>query len=71
MSAVARDIAGISLIGDGVVGALIPTRHARRYQIGPGPWRAAMGHFARRPVLTRTLAIAELALGLRVATIRR
>ena len=67
MNAVAKDIISISLIGDGVVGALIPTRHARRYVTGPGAWRAAMRLFAERPGLTRSLALVELFAGVRLA----
>lgn len=68
MHRILRDISGIVLIGDGVVGALVPVRHSRRYEMGPSPWRSAMRFFVRRPALTRALAAAELAAGLWVAT---
>ena len=60
----AADVTAIVLIGDGVVGALTPVRHVRRYQRGPAAWRDAMGWFADRPQLTRALALLEFASGL-------
>lgn len=70
MNSLVRDLGGIALIGDGVVGALIPKRHVGRYQRGPSPWRSTMVFFGRNPSLTRTLAVGELALGLWIATRR-
>ena len=70
MKRIARDLTAVVLIGDGIVGALIPTRHTRRYDTGPGPWRSAMRFFARRPALTRAAAIAEIIAGLRLAMTR-
>ena len=61
------DVVAIALIGDGMVAALIPTRHSRRYEAGPRPWRGVMRYFARRPALTRLLAVFEVALGIRLA----
>lgn len=60
----AADIIAIALIGDGVVGALTPARHAQRYEQGPAAWRDAMGWFVERPQLTRALALLELGSGL-------
>ena len=70
MKRIVRDLGGITLVGDGVVGALIPARHTRRYQMGPSLWRAAMRSFARHPALTRALAVGEVGVGLWVATRR-
>lgn len=58
---------GIALIGDGVVGAAIPTRHVARWSTGPAPWRRAMRRFADRPGLTRVLAVGEFVAGLWLA----
>ena len=63
----AADLTAIGLIGDGVVGALTPRRHVRRYEIGPRVWQDAMRAFARRPALTRSLAVSEAAAGLMLA----
>ena len=65
-----RDVASIACIGDGVVGLLIPARHARRYEMGPMWWRDLMRHLARRPALTRAVAAGETAVGLWLATRR-
>lgn len=62
-----QDIAAIILIGDGVVGALTPAQHVRRYEYGPTWWRAAMRWFVERPRLTRGLALLETALGVMLA----
>ena len=70
MKRIARDLGAISLIGDGIVGVLIPARHTRRYEVGPTSWRTAMQFFARRPSLTRAVAIAEVVAGLRLAMTR-
>ena len=64
---VARDLAGIILIGDAVVGALILARHTHLYELGPRWWQGAMRTFARQPTLTRVLAAGELAAGLWIA----
>lgn len=66
-----RDLLGIVLIGDGVVGAAIPRRHTRRYERGPRWWRASMRFFARRPLLVRALAAAEIAAGASIALVRQ
>lgn len=58
---------GILLIGDGVIGAVIPARHSRRWVGGPDWWRRAMQLFIDYPTLTRTLALGELVLGLWLA----
>lgn len=71
MTSPAAEAAAIGLIGDGVVGALIPARHARRWEVGPSWWKRLMHPFAARPQLTRVLAVAELAAGLWVALRRR
>ena len=64
MKRIIRDLGGILCIGDGVVGALIPSRHTRRYETGPSLWRSVMRFFARRRALTRTLAVGQVATGL-------
>ena len=51
------------VIGDGVVGALDPSRHVHRWRDGPAPWKRLMHGFLHRPGLTRALALAEVAAG--------
>ncbi|CAN5234567.1 hypothetical protein BH20ACT9_BH20ACT9_12970 [soil metagenome] len=55
-----REILAMLMIGDGVVGALVPRRHVQRWQRGPRAWQQLMGVFATRPALTRLLAIVEV-----------
>ena len=62
-----QDVTAIILIGDGVVGALTPAQHVRRYAYGPTWWRAAMCWFVERPRLTRGLALVEAAMGVMLA----
>ena len=63
----ASDLTAIILIGDGVIGALTPAEHVRRYEYGPYWWRTTMRWFAERPQLTRALALVEASLGVRLA----
>ncbi len=65
-----RETVGIALIGDGVVGALIPQRHIARWKTGPQLWQRTLAPFAGHPERTRIAAIAELAAGLWL-TLRR
>ena len=48
-------------IGDGVVGAVAPRRHATRWSSGPQPYKTLMHPFVQHPQLTRTLAVLEVA----------
>ena len=63
----AEDLTAIILIGDGIIGALTPSEHVRRYEAGPDWWRLTMRWFAKRPGLTRSLAVVEAALGVLLA----
>lgn len=62
-----RSVAAILLVGDGVIAALIPTRHSQRWAFGPRWWRSWMEWYARHPRLTRLLAVGEAAFGLALA----
>ncbi len=59
---IAESIA-IVVIGDGLVGALFPARHAARWVRGPGPWQQAMRPFLEHPGLTRGLGVIQVAAG--------
>ena len=59
-----REVVAMSMIGDGVLGAWQPARHAARWQVGPTSWQRLMHVFVRRPWLTRLLAAAETGGGL-------
>jgi hypothetical protein len=58
-----REAIGMLLIGDGVVGAVFPQRHVRRWKRGPRWWQQFMRAFVRHPLWTRLLAVAELVAG--------
>ena len=60
----AKEVVAILLIGDGVVGALIPRRHVQRWETGPRAWQRLMRAFAVRPQMTRLLAVAEAVAGI-------
>jgi hypothetical protein len=59
-----RDLMAMILVGDGLLGLLIPGRHVHRWNRGPATWRCAMQYLELRPGLTRLLAASELCVGL-------
>lgn len=56
--------AGMVLIGDAVLGLARPAEHCLLWRGGPQWWRNTIDWFAEHPQVTRTLAAAELAIGL-------
>ena len=64
MSVRFAEVAAIMVIGDGVVGALFPARHARRWLSGPRLWRRAMRPFVDHPEVMRGAAVVEAVAGL-------
>ena len=65
----ATEMLGILAIGDGIVALHRPSRHARLWSGGAKRWKNLMEGFARRPGLTRGLALAEIGLGLWLAKV--
>lgn len=63
-----KETAAIALIGDGVLGIVRPSAHCSVWRIGNPGWDAAVGWFARRPLLVRAIAAVEIAAGLLLAT---
>lgn len=57
------EVAGMLLIGDGLMAAVDPRRHARLWRAGPESWRRGMAYFERRPVLLSAVGVAEAAVG--------
>jgi hypothetical protein len=55
------------LIGEGVVGAIFPTRYSLFWRIGPQWMRNAVTALAERPKTTRLLCVAEIAAGVWIA----
>ncbi|MEU9828535.1 hypothetical protein [Micromonospora chersina] len=51
------------MVGDDVLGTVMPERHLSRWLLGPQRWRP-MHLFAEHPGLARVLSAAEAAVGL-------
>lgn len=62
MAVRASELATMVMIGDGILGTVMPERHTTRWILGPQQWRP-MRVFAEHPALTRTLSVAEAAVG--------
>lgn len=58
----------ITLIGDGALAFVEPTRHVQLWLRGPSWWRKMLEPFVERPQLTRWVGAAELAFGIWLAT---
>lgn len=54
---------GLVLIGDGMVGLFDTERHMRLWRRGPEAYQDAMEELEERPVATKILSVAEIALG--------
>jgi hypothetical protein len=63
MAVRAADLAAMIMIGDGVLGAVMPQRHVSRWILGPQGMRP-MQVFVDHPGLTRVLGAAEAAAGI-------
>lgn len=63
MAVRASELAAMAMIGDGVLGTVMPERHVSRWILGPERWRP-MRVFGEHPGLTRAVGAAEAALGL-------
>lgn len=58
-----KEIAAIIMIGEGIIGALIPGRHVRLWEFGPKRYRNFIKASAKRPNLFRIASAAEAGLG--------
>ncbi|MGE0045644.1 MAG: hypothetical protein AB7J28_13260 [Hyphomonadaceae bacterium] len=56
------------MIGDGVLMAAQPRRHMSVWRIGPEPLREAVDALRERPYLTTALGIAQVGIGLYLAS---
>jgi hypothetical protein len=59
------------MIGDGVLGMVMPAEHCLTWRGGPAWWRNAVDWFAAHPQITRSAAVAEIAAGVWLALLRR
>jgi hypothetical protein len=58
-----KEILGIILIGDGLVGLLQSRRHTLLWREGPKPYRHMMDELASRPILSKTLGAMLVGVG--------
>jgi hypothetical protein len=65
------DVAAAALVGDGVLGVLMPERRLRVWYRGPGWWERTLGSLLRHPAWTRALAAAEVGVGVWLASRER
>ncbi|HZE13976.1 MAG TPA: hypothetical protein VE086_09475 [Chthoniobacterales bacterium] len=63
------ELAGLILIGDGLMGLLRPRRHSLLWHFGPQLAKAVTEELAEHPNTARSIYAAELALGIAAATI--
>jgi hypothetical protein len=59
-----KEIAAIMMIGEGIVGALIPRRYMSLWEFGPKRYRKFIKASAKRPNLVRIASAAEAGLGI-------
>jgi hypothetical protein len=62
------ELAGLILIGDGLMGLLRPRRHSLLWHFGPQLAKAVTEELADHPTTARTIYAAELALGIVLAS---
>ncbi|MGQ1797319.1 hypothetical protein BJF77_11840 [Kocuria sp. CNJ-770] len=60
---IAESIALVT-IGDGVIAALFPARHAARWMIGPDPVRRVVAKFVQHPGLMRAAGVVQVVAGI-------
>jgi hypothetical protein len=62
------ELAGLILIGDGLMGLLCPRRHSLLWHFGPQLAKAVTEELADHPTTARGIYAAELALGIVLAS---
>lgn len=58
-----KELIAISVIGDGVLTLIAPSKHYLLWLVGPEGVRKVVGWFAENPAYTRLIGIAELGFG--------
>jgi hypothetical protein len=58
-----NEIAAIMMIGEGIIGALMPRRHVRLWDFGPKRYRKFIKASEKRPNLVRIASAAGAGLG--------
>ncbi|HEX8899166.1 MAG TPA: hypothetical protein VF751_10750 [Chthoniobacterales bacterium] len=64
------ELAGLILIGDGLMGLLHPRRHSLLWHVGPQLAKALTEELAAHPKTSRAIYAAELAAGLALASLQ-
>ena len=64
------ELAGLILIGDGVMGLLHPRRHSLLWHFGPQLAKAVTEELAEHPKTSRAIYAAELAAGFALASLQ-
>ena len=64
------ELAGLILIGDGLMGLLRPRRHSLLWHVGPQLAKAVTEELAEHPKTSRAIYAAELAAGIALASIQ-
>jgi hypothetical protein len=59
-----KEIAAMTIIGEGIIGSLFPRRHTLLWKFGPKKYRKFIDASARRPNLVRIAAGAGAGLGI-------
>ena len=62
------ELAGLILIGDGLMGLIFPRRHSLLWHVGPELAKAVTEELADHPQTARAIYAAELALGVALAS---
>ena len=62
------ELAGLVLIGDGLMGLLSPGRHSLLWHVGPELAKAVTEELAEHPRTARAIYAAELAVGIALAS---
>lgn len=64
------ELAGLILIGDGLMGLLHPRRHSLLWHFGPELAKAVTEELAEHPKTSRAIYAAELAAGVALASLQ-
>ena len=63
-----KELLGLAMIGEGIVGLLYPRKYSLLWKIGPEPVKDTMQKAAENPALMRAIYAAEAGIGLWLAT---
>lgn len=61
------DLAGMLLVGDGLLTLIDPKRHCLLWEVGPRPCRDLADAFVEHPTMSRFVGVAEILAGILLA----